>query len=328
VVIEVSGRPALRWAAAAVGTLLAAVVVLPDLLFGLDRISPFAQLVSFRPLILAVGTALLLILAATPRCRRGARAFLAGLLAVLLVGGGQVVPRAIPHPPPGPGPTLTVLAFNTFKGRGDITQLARLIQAERPDVVALVEAGASFADRLAPLVQPLGYRLYPSAGVDSPDIGNVTAVVAGDLGDVAVRVGTETSAFPYLEISGGRLGELHVVTFHSVAPTPAATGRWLADLALLRHWCAGPMPAVVAGDFNATLDHSALRDGMAGCGETAAQRGDGLIPTWSPSDRTRSIGPQIDHVIATGGIAAEAFSVHDVAGSDHRAVLARLRLPG
>ena len=84
---------------------------------------------------------------------------------------------------------------------------------------------------------------------------------------------------------------------------------------------------MVAGDFNATLDHSALRAGTAGCVDAAEQRGAGLIPTWGPSPTTRRFGPQIDHVFATEGITAETFEVHDVAGSDHRAVLTTLRLP-
>ncbi len=71
-----------------------------------------------------------------------------------------------------------------------------------------------------------------------------------------------------------------------------------------------------------------MRAGMAGCEDAAAQRGGGLIPTWGPSSRTRLIGPQIDHVIATTGITAETFSVHDIARTDHRAVLTRLQLPG
>jgi endonuclease/exonuclease/phosphatase (EEP) superfamily protein YafD len=41
----------------------------------------------------------------------------------------------------------------------------------------------------------------------------------------------------------------------------------------------------------------------------------------------RPVGPQIDHVLATDGISAETFTVHDIPGSDHRAVLTRLRLP-
>jgi endonuclease/exonuclease/phosphatase (EEP) superfamily protein YafD len=83
----------------------------------------------------------------------------------------------------------------------------------------------------------------------------------------------------------------------------------------------------VAGDFNATLDHSALRAGTSGCGDAAAQRGAGLLPTWGPGPTSRRVGPQIDHVFATDGITAETFDVHDVAGSDHRAILTTLRLP-
>ena len=84
---------------------------------------------------------------------------------------------------------------------------------------------------------------------------------------------------------------------------------------------------VLAGDFNATLDHSMLRAGMVGCDDAAAQRGDGLIPTWGPTQRTRAIGPQIDHVLATRGIQAASFQVLDLPGSDHHAILATLRLP-
>ena len=89
----------------------------------------------------------------------------------------------------------------------------------------------------------------------------------------------------------------------------------------------GSTAAIVAGDLNATLDHSALRAGMAGCSDAAAQRGAGLVPTWSPSARTRPLGPRIDHVLVTAGIGAETFTVHELVGSDHRAILTRLRVP-
>ncbi|OLT11012.1 hypothetical protein BJF78_27930 [Pseudonocardia sp. CNS-139] len=155
----------------------------------------------------------------------------------------------------------------------------------------------------------------------------VAVALPDRLADVDVRIGTETSSFPYLELSGGALGDLRVVSFHSMAPVPGSVPEWRSDLALLGQWCAGPTPAIVAGDFNATLDHSALRAGTAGCGDAASQRGQGLVPTWGPSPRTREFGPQIDHVFATDGIVAETFEVIDVAGSDHRAVLTTLRLP-
>jgi endonuclease/exonuclease/phosphatase (EEP) superfamily protein YafD len=46
-------------------------------------------------------------------------------------------------------------------------------------------------------------------------------------------------------------------------------------------------------------------------------------PTWAPD----WFGPQIDHVFATDPITAEQFTVHEVTGSDHRAVIVRLQVP-
>jgi endonuclease/exonuclease/phosphatase (EEP) superfamily protein YafD len=98
-------------------------------------------------------------------------------------------------------------------------------------------------------------------------------------------------------------------------------------MAMLAKWCAGGSPAIVAGDLNATLDHSLLRKGMAGCTDAAEQRGQGLLSTWSPTEGTELFGPQIDHVLSTTGIDADSFSVHEIDGSDHRAILTTVRVP-
>lgn len=321
------GNSAARFSWAAVFTLLAAIGVLPDLLFGLDRRSPFVQLVSFRWQLLLAGAALLVVLGlVTVRVHR-AWPFAAGLALVLLIGAGAIAPRVIADPAPPGGTAFTVLAFNTYEGSADVDALAALIRAERPDVVALPESGTRFAGKLALLLEPLGYRLHSSTGDGVADVQGVTAVVAARLGDVRFSVSHQTSTFPIVEIAGGALGAMRVVAFHSVAPVPGAVPEWRDDMALLPTWCAGPTPAIVAGDFNATLDHSMLRAGMAGCGDAAAQRGDGLLPTWGPSDRTRAFGPQIDHVLATSGIVATSFRVVELPGSDHHAILTTLRLP-
>jgi endonuclease/exonuclease/phosphatase (EEP) superfamily protein YafD len=321
------GRGTARYIAAAVFTVVVAVPTLPDLLFGLDRLSPFAQLVSLRPWILGGVFALLVLLLLVTVFERRVVPFVAGVLAVLLVGGGMVLPRVLPDGETVRGAPFRVLAFNTFGGEADAGQLAALIEEQQPDAVAISESGNNFADKLTPLVEPLGYRVHVSTddGTDD-DVEEVTALVSDQLGEVDVRIGDETSAFPYIEVSGGALDTLRFVAFHSVAPVPGSVPEWNKDLALLSRWCAGPTPAVVAGDFNATLDHSALRAGTSGCGDAAAQRGAGLIPTWGPSASLRRFGPQIDHVFATDGITAETFDVRDITGSDHRAIMTTLRL--
>jgi endonuclease/exonuclease/phosphatase (EEP) superfamily protein YafD len=320
-------RSPARFVLAALFTAAAAIAVLPDLLFGLDRRSPFVQLVSFRWQLLVAGAALLVVIVVVTLPVRRVWPFATGLAAVLLIGAAMVAPRAIADPEPTAGTPFTVLSFNVYEGRADVRALADAIRTERPDVVALPEAGQRFADKLAPLIEPMGYRLRSSVDEDEDDVNGVTAAVAARLGDVSFKVGHNTSTFPDVEITGGTLGALRVVAFHSVAPVPGSVPEWREDMSLLPTWCAGPTPAIVAGDFNATLDHSMLRAGMTGCDDAAAQRGDGLIPTWGPTSRTRTIGPQIDHVLATHGIEAASFRVLDLPGSDHHAILATLRLP-
>lgn len=323
-----------RLLGALVFTALSAVVVLPDLL-GLDGRTPFAQQVAFRPWFLLVGVVIVGVLALAPQlrrreARRRARLALApftvGALAVLLVGAGLVLPRVVADPLPTSGTPLTVLTVNVYEGNADQAEIADLIARQQPDLVSLTEAGEPYLRGLAPLVEPLGYRIEVSTQA-STDVTAVIALVSDRLGEVTFRVGEETASFPYLEVTGGGLGDLRFVAYHASAPVAGQIPRWRADLALLSQWCAGPTPAIIAGDFNSTLDHSALRAGMTGCNDAAAQRGAGLEPTWSPTDRTQVFGPQIDRVVSTDGIEAETFSVQDVTGSDHRAVATRLRVP-
>jgi endonuclease/exonuclease/phosphatase (EEP) superfamily protein YafD len=238
----------------------------------------------------------------------------------------MVLPRVVADPEPTTGTPLTVLSFNVYEGHADVAALAAAIADRRPDLVSLPEAGPRFAAKLQPLVEPLGYRIQ-SSRTHGHDVDSVTVLVSNRLGDVAFRVGDEAQDFPYLEVSGGGLGALRFVAFHAASPVPQHVDSWRQDLGLLPQWCAAGTPAIVAGDFNATLDHSALRAGMAGCSDAADQRGEGLRPTWSPTLRTRWVGPQIDHVIATPGIAAETFDVLALPGSDHLPIISTLRLP-
>ena len=83
---------------------------------------------------------------------------------------------------------------------------------------------------------------------------------------------------------------------------------------------------MLIGDFNATVDQPTMRalldDGYT---DAALARGRGWEPTWRPS----GIGPMltIDHVLVDEATAVDDVSVHDVPGSDHRALVATLRLP-
>lgn len=304
--------------------MFAAVLIVPDVL-RLDRITPFSQLVAFRPVLASAAAAVAVVLGLLAISFRPLWPFAAVLAAVAAVAAVLVVPRTIGRPAPAQGRQYTVLAFNAYVGRADVYALAELIQTERPDLVALPETGARFRARLAPLVRPLGYRIFAADDSSGREVRGMTALAAGALGDVQTCPPNGTS-YPHVELGGGALGDLRFVGVHLAPPRAGAVARWRGDLAALGRWCSGDTPVVIAGDLNATLDHSALREAMRGCSDAAAERGAGLIGTW-PSNRPRWLAPQIDHVLVTDGIATQSFDVIDIPGSDHRAVLTRLVVP-
>lgn len=314
----------LRWLAALLLAALAAIVVVPDLLFGMDRFPPFVQLIAFRPLALAALVVVVVLFALLTVFRRRVWPVTAALAIVAVAGASLVLPRAVTDPPTAAGPRLTVLSLNVYEGNADVDTLAALIRSEQPDIVAIPESGGRYRGELDPLIAPLGYRTVASTPQKRADVAGVTLAWSERMGDLTTRIGGPDRPFPYVEATGGALGTTTFVAYHSVAPTRGATDEWRADLDVLQRWCSGPTPAIVAGDFNATLDHSVFRNATAGCEDAAARTGEGLVGTW-PNWAPRWMGPQIDHVMSTDGIDAESFRVVDVPGTDHRAILSTLR---
>jgi endonuclease/exonuclease/phosphatase (EEP) superfamily protein YafD len=84
---------------------------------------------------------------------------------------------------------------------------------------------------------------------------------------------------------------------------------------------------ILAGDFNATLDHRALRGVLSGgYADSADRAGTGLRATW-PALPRRALPITIDHVLVDRRVRVERVRVERIPGSDHRAVIAELRLP-
>jgi endonuclease/exonuclease/phosphatase (EEP) superfamily protein YafD len=119
-------------------------------------------------------------------------------------------------------------------------------------------------------------------------------------------------------------GNLTFVAVHLLPPYPYPAREWLAETARLRDFLADiPGSALVAGDFNATVDHVQFRrlltDGYA---DATRQAGAGYPATY-PTDRR--FGPLIgiDHVLTRGATATAARTV-TLPGSDHRGLLVRV----
>jgi len=254
--------------------------------------------------------------------RRGPAATAALAAAAL---GLAVRPRGIPRPQPAAsGPVLRVLTVNLFHGHGDAEAVVSRVLAADADVLFLQELTADAETRLeqaglADLMPHTRLELRRGSGGS----GIYSRFPLGEGPDVApVRKAQPTAL---LELPGGEAVEL--VCVHPSAPALRLDGavRWRTELAVLPP--PGGLPRVLAGDFNATIDHAAFRDVLRlGYADAARETGKALAPTWGPPGKGAML--TLDHILVDRSCAVLACSVHAIPGSDHRAVYAAIQLPG
>jgi len=306
--------------AAAAGFVAAGLVVLPDVV-RLDHWTPFAQVVAFRPVLVAAlaiaGAGLLLV--RRPAVRWAAAAG----LAACLIAAVSIAHRAVPDPgPAGATGTFTVATINVKGGNASVDAVAEVIARSGADLVALPEAGEDYRAQLEAAVGD-GYT-GASLQVSDSAVSAVSVLYRTDLGAVSTEPSISGS-FPTWELTGGELGSLRFVAFHAYPPLPLATGRWRGDLEGLQRFCRSGEATIIAGDFNATLDHSALRAATDGCTDAAASTSDGLHGTW-PASAPGALRTPIDHVFTTDGLQADSVAFTEIDGTDHLAVVTNLAL--
>jgi endonuclease/exonuclease/phosphatase family metal-dependent hydrolase len=291
---------------------------------GADRVdrvdAPVTALLSFTPAAAAAAPLAALGLGVT---RRRGPAVTAALAAAALVA--VTAPRVIRRrQPKASGPVLRVLTVNVLCGRADAEAVVALVRRTGADVLFLQELTDDAVTRLG------------RAGLDDLMPKQVTELRGSSLGSglysrFPLREGQPLApahaAQPtaVLELPGGEEVELGCV--HPRAPLPPsrrAVARWRLELSVLPR--PAELPRLLAGDFNATVDHAPFRRLLRlGYADAAMQTGNALTPTWGPLGRPAVI--TIDHVLVDRRCAVLATSVHAVPGTDHRAVYAEIRLP-
>lgn len=308
-------------------TLICWVLVLPWLAwaavrtFGLDGSGVVLSVIAFTPYAALTSILPLLLTLALRRWAPAGVAAIAGL--ALLVA---VLPRALPDAGTADrdGPVLTVMQLNMDDGRADPEVIARLVREHDVDVLSLQELKSSL-----PGLDAAGLdELLPSRLVAPRSRAGGSALLA----DQALRAlpSQPTSTNPSSPRAALRVGRrtVELTTCHPPHPTQAEfEGAWKASLRSLPS--AGQTTAVqlIVGDLNATLDHGELRDVVArGYRDAADAEGAGLRPTW-PTRRSRSPGITIDHVLVDARAAVLRFATYEVPGSDHRAIIAAVRVP-
>jgi endonuclease/exonuclease/phosphatase (EEP) superfamily protein YafD len=135
------------------------------------------------------------------------------------------------------------------------------------------------------------------------------------------------AAEPEVELRVPGAGVVRVKGAHPPPPTTLRQARdWREQIRALPGPRAGAAPRILAGDLNGTLDHREVRRLIdRGWFDAADAAGEGLRATW-PVGRRRP-GLAIDHILVPPPIRVRRVTVHEVRGSDHRAVIAELVLP-
>ncbi|MGV0720972.1 endonuclease/exonuclease/phosphatase family protein [Mycolicibacterium elephantis] len=232
----------------------------------------------------------------------------------------------------GPHADIRMLSSNLRKGLADASSFVGLAKGSA-DVVAVAE------------LTPEAARRFSQAGIDqsfpysvlrpAPDAGGiglwsrfpVDAIRPAKHRDAAI-------AAARIRMPHVRLDPL-IASVHITSPITAQVGsfdRWRNGVAetkdnldfFAKH--AGRAAVIVAGDFNSTPDMRQFRDLLNnGYRDAVKQTGAGFAPTF-PSNKWFLPLLVIDHVLSRNAVASSIRTV-DVPGSDHRALLASIKVP-
>jgi endonuclease/exonuclease/phosphatase (EEP) superfamily protein YafD len=261
-------------------------------------------------------------------------------VAFVLTTSGVTLPRLRPAID---GTCLRLVTFNVYRGGSGVAPLAPLVQRERPDVLCLQEVGPGPGDRRRgwrDLVRelPVGWRL-----VHRGELTLATRLPLTDAAWFPLSRRFPTSRHHDRDALRATVWvadrPIQVVTAHLSVPTAP----WIlreADCGL-RHWhflrnlredqttrllaalASLPGPVLLAGDMNSTPlceTHARLATALADTFETRGCGWGYTFPALRPLLR-------VDYVFADRRLQVAGCHVLAAAGSDHRPVLADLRLP-
>ncbi len=222
-------------------------------------------------------------------------------------------------------PDLVVMTANLRLGHADMTAVGRLAVNQHVDVIVVEEITASAAASMTGLHGRFPY----SAG--QPDAGAWGTMVFSrypltDVTRLPVSKGT-------WQMRVQAPSPFWFVGVHTAQPLTDVRS-WRTDHARLLTAVRDLRGQVVlAGDFNATLDHRPMRR-LLGSGfvDAARQANAGWQPTWPGAGDAAGALPlglhllTLDHVLTHGQYSAVSTSTYPIARSDHRALVARLAL--
>ncbi|GAA4429147.1 hypothetical protein GCM10023169_31110 [Georgenia halophila] len=239
--------------------------------------------------------------------------------------------------------TITVVSYNTQVGRTGADGIAGVAEDTGADVIALTETGPELAEQIASFLEGGGesFQVFTSGegdgegGQGDPEgdeqdaeqasVGATALLVSSTLGEYAQAESPATEFGSVRAEPASGVGPVLVVV-HAVPPLREQHERWRADLETILELCSdsGPGGLVLAGDFNATLDHAPMQD-LGRCADAGVAAEVGGVSTW-PTRLPELVGSPIDHVLVdTEAYETTQGRVVERGESDHRGLVMRIR---
>lgn len=220
---------------------------------------------------------------------------------------------------------IVVFHQNVYVERGDAEGVARAIVAAKADVVDLVEVWPGFMETLAR--QP-GMEAYPYRSSDPKDQPSGVALwsrwpTSGTITEIHAKQ-------PFIHTTiDSPYGSFVFHAVHVSSPVDSVgVQEWSDQLS----WLASidkSQPTIESGDFNATASHAQFRAILGnGWTDAAAVKGCGTDLTWPVNRGTGVPLFRLDHVLVNNRFQVLGVHLGDANGSDHRPVIATLRLSG
>jgi endonuclease/exonuclease/phosphatase (EEP) superfamily protein YafD len=220
------------------------------------------------------------------------------------------------------GPALVVVTANVELSNRDHQPFLAWLAAHPADVVVVQEVTAAWARELNSLPD------YPHRRILSREDPYGIAVLSRWPFESLEPVDLAGDGFPSLEgIALVRGQRIHVLGLHARWPILPRLAR-ARDRALLRVAAlarAHAIPTVAAGDLNLAPDSPAFSRLLADSGLRDVFAGRGWHPTWMAGFWPLAL--RIDHQLVSPALCVEHTEVGPDVGSDHRPVIAYLRLP-
>lgn len=290
-------------------------------LLGIDGSRYMIAATSLTPYVTVVGLLVGLLALFRKRWVVGLTMTLVGIVLV-----ANVAPRAFSDARPnGVGQQVRLMTANLLTGIADAQFIVQEVRKRGIDVLAMQELTPDMVRDLdrAGLNQVLPNRVFlDEPGGSGSGLASKFPLTRRNL----TPPGTLQQAGALVDLPGK---DIEVVSVHPLPPVvTAGPEAWQRELAGLPSPDSTGSIRVLAGDFNATLDHVGLTRLLnKGYVDAADQVGKGLIHTWPSNSGFWPPPVTIDHVLVDSKVLVDTVDVFDVPGSDHRAVVTQFVVP-